>query len=365
MDIQGFNNEETFNKYYRGHHHGLFFWLRNSRMIALPQSLLPALLAVAVCWNSPTFTWWIAVLAVLGVCIGHLGMNLADDYYDFSRDSRIRSTLSQTSVRARMDKCTYITNGDATPKDLFRVMWIFLGVAGLLGASCALAQWWLHGFQSALNIAVYAVLGLLVGISYSGRPLQLCMYGLGELVIGLMFGPLLMLGLQSACCGVAFSWPMAVLSLAVGLLVTNILFVHSVMEVAADGELDKMTFARLLLNIENRHGWQKRRLELTFVGLFAVLPFVLIGLGIVMDWWSAWYLLTLLTFPMAVYLIVSLSRFVQGLPTNDNPRWWMGPMPEFAIYKEAGMDWFLIRWLLARNIVMYWCLILIIVEIFV
>ena len=66
---------------------------------------------------------------------------------------------------------------------------------------------------------------------------------------------------------------------------------------------------------------------------------------------------------MSVYLIYSLTRFVNGLPTNDNPRWWMGPMTEFEIFKETGMDWFLIRWLLARNVVMYWCLILIVVTI--
>ena len=76
-------------------------------------------------------------------------------------------------------------------------------------------------------------------------------------------------------------------------------------------------------------------------------------------------MLTLLTLPMSIYLIYSLQRFVNGLPTNDTPRWWMGPMTEFEIFKETGMDWFLIRWLLARNVVMYWCLILIIVQIIV
>ncbi len=346
--------DQATEQYYRGHHKGIFFWIRNSRAIALPQSALPAGLAIAMCANQPTFVWWTAILTFLGICVGHLGMNLADDYYDFLRDSRIRSTLSATSVRARLDKCRYITSGDATVEDLRRAMIRFFAIATLLGAAAIVGQAVVNGIESAIYPCVYALLGLGLGLSYSGRPLQLCMHGLGELVIGTMFGPLLMLGMQSAVCGIAFSWPVAVMGTAIGLLVTNIVYVHSVMEVAADGELDKMTFARLLYR-------QTRTPELVMVGLFAMLPFALIGLGIVLRWWSAWTLLTLLTLPMSIYLIYSLYRFVHHLPTNDNPRWWFGPMTEFQIYKEAGMDWFLIRWLLARNVVMYICLILIIV----
>lgn len=282
-------------------------------------------------------------------------MNLADDYYDFCRDSRIRSTLSQTSIRARMDKCSYITNGDATIDDLRHAMTIFLAIAGTLGLAAVLAQWYIHGFLSAVAVALYALIGLGLGISYSGHPLQLCMHGLGEPVIGMMFGPLLMLGMQAAACGTFFSWPVVWMGIAVGLLVTNILYVHSVMEVQADGELDKMTLARLLYR-------EDRRPEIIAVVLFALLPYLIIGIGGALGWWSWWMLLTLLTLPMAVYLIRSLYRFVHGLPTNDVPQWWMGPMTEFKIFQEAGMDWFLIRWLLARNIVMYFCLIAMIVS---
>ena len=142
--------QESFEKYYRGHHKGLFFWIRNSRAIALPQSALPALLAIVLCIGQPGFVWWIAILAFLGVCIGHLGLNLADDYYDYRRDSRIRSTLSKSSIRARLDKCTYINNGDATIDDLRHAMIVFLAIAGGFGCLCVLAQFLLNGWQSAL-----------------------------------------------------------------------------------------------------------------------------------------------------------------------------------------------------------------------
>lgn len=58
------------------------------------------------------------ILAVIGVGIVHLGMNLADDYFDYKQgipNQQIRSTLAaQGSVRARMYKCSYIQSGEAT-----------------------------------------------------------------------------------------------------------------------------------------------------------------------------------------------------------------------------------------------------------
>lgn len=346
--------QDTYQQYYHNRHKGVFFWIRNARAISLPQSLLPACLAMVMCMHMPFFHWSIAILAVAGVVMGHLGMNLADDYYDYLRDNRIRSTLSSKSVRARLDKCAYIQSGDATINDLHRAMLIFLGIAGLLGIACIVIRGILYDFSSTLPVVGYALLGLAMGINYSGGRFQLAMHGWGELVIGFMFGPCLMLGMQAACTGVAFTWPMFCMSMAIGFLVTNIVYVHSVMEVDADRELDKRTLAHRLYT-------PSRTYELIMVGLFGLMPYLIIFLGIIMGWYSPWFLLTLLTLPMAVYLLISLSRFLQGLPTNDNPRWWMGPMTEFHIFRDAGLDWFLIRWLLARNIVMYFSLILILV----
>ena len=236
-----------------------------------------------------------------------------------------------------------------------------------MGAITFIAQWLMHGWQAAMGIVVYAVIGLIVGINYSGKPLELGFHGLGELVIGLMFGPLLMLGVQAALTGTPFSWQMLCMSVGIGCMVTNIVYVHSVMEVNADAELGKMTFARLLFEAKKRKGDEARgkRLMIVFIGLFAIIPFVMLGLGIGLGWWSPWYLLTLVTLPMSIYLIHSTRLFAYGLPRNDTPHWWMGPMGNWEGYKKAGIDWFLYRWLLARNICTFFCLILMIVHIVV
>ena len=329
------------------------FWIKNARNIALPQSLLPCLTAIVLCIGEEGFVWWLALPILLGICSAHLGMNLADDYFDYKHDSRTRADISSTSVRARMEKCHYLGEGKATVSQLGWAIVGFLAFAALMGATAFVAQWLIHGWQAAMGIVIYAVLGLFVGINYSGKPLELGYHGFGELVIGLMFGPLNMLGVQAALTGAPFSWQMLCMSVGIGCMVTNIVYVHSVMEVNADAELGKMTFARLLKN---------KAAMVIFIGFFAMMPFVMLGLGIAMGWWSAWYLFTLATLPMSIYLIHSTRLFAYGLPRNDTPYWWMGPMGEWDKYKAAGIDWFLYRWLLARNICTFFCLILMIVH---
>lgn len=340
------------------------FWIKNARSISLPQSALPCLTAIVLCIGQEDFVWWLALPVLLGICAAHLGMNLADDYFDYKHDSRTRADISSTSVRARMEKCHYLGEGKATVSQLGWAIVGFLGFAALMGALAFVAQWALHGWQAAMGIVIYAVLGLVVGINYSGKPLELGYHGLGELVIGLMFGPLNMLGVQAALTGAPFSWQMLCMSVGIGCMVTNIVYVHSVMEVNADAELGKMTFARLLFEAKRRKGEEAKgkRLMVLFIGLFAIMPFILLGLGIILGWWSAWYLLTLATLPMSVYLIHSTRLFAYGLPRNDTPYWWMGPMGEWDKYKAASIDWFLYRWLLARNICTFFCLILMVVH---
>ena len=331
----------------------IVFWIKNARSISLPQSALPCLTAIVLCIGQEGFLWWLALPILLGICSAHLGMNLADDYFDYKHDSRTRADISSTSVRARMEKCHYLGEGKATVSQLGWAIVGFLAFAALMGATAFVAQWLIHGWQAAMGIVIYAVLGLFVGINYSGKPLELGYHGFGELVIGLMFGPLNMLGVQAALTGAPFSWQMLCMSVGIGCMVTNIVYVHSVMEVNADAELGKMTFARLL---------RSKAAMVIFIGLFAMMPFVMLGLGIALGWWSAWYLLTLATLPMSIYLIHSTRLFAYGLPRNDTPYWWMGPMGEWDKYKAAGIDWFLYRWLLARNICTFFCLILMIVH---
>ena len=60
-------------------------------------------------------------------------------------------------------------------------------------------------------------------------------------------------------------------------------------------------------------------------------------------------------------------QFVKGADFEkelEHPSRMLGPMPkDWAGIRKAGLDWFLIRWMTARNIVSDFCLSLIVVKI--
>ena len=324
----------------------LKFWIKNARDIALPQSILPALLAVSMAAVHPDFSWWPALVALFGVVCAHLGFNLADDYFDYRHnDVEARKKVTAEGFRTHMEKCHYIESGEATPKELLMAMCAFLAVAGVAGG----VVWWLRGWP----VAVLTLAGLLLGISYSGKPLELGYHGLGELVIGVMFGPLLMIGMQFAACGV-FDDKIVWVSAAVGLLVTNIVYSHAVLDLKADAQAGKMTFARLL---------RTRGAMLSFSGLFNLMPFAILIVGVAVGQLHWAYLSVLPLLPMSIYLIYSLAAHLNDKTIPFEPRWWMGPMGNFELYRRHNMDWFLIRWLVARNLVTFFCLVLAVVNV--
>lgn len=324
----------------------LKFWIKNARDIALPQSILPALLAVSMAAVHPDFSWWPALVALFGVVCAHLGFNLADDYFDYRHnDVEARKKVTAEGFRTHMEKCHYIESGEATPKELLMAMCAFLAVAGVAGG----VVWWFRGWP----VAVLALAGLLLGISYSGKPLELGYHGLGELVIGVMFGPLLMIGMQFAACGV-FDSKIVWVSAAVGLLVTNIVYSHAVLDLKADAQAGKMTFARLL---------RTRGAMLSFSGVFNLMPFAILIVGVAVGQLHWAYLSVLPLLPMGIYLIYSLAAHLNDKTIPFEPRWWMGPMGNFELYRRHNMDWFLIRWLVARNLVTFFCLVLAVVNV--
>ncbi|MDR1742702.1 MAG: prenyltransferase, partial [Dysgonamonadaceae bacterium] len=79
------------------------FWFHNSRPQALPQSMLPALLALCLASAADGFSLWLGLLAVVGVFFGHLGLNLFDDYFDYVKKKQdYREAMVHEGFRARI-----------------------------------------------------------------------------------------------------------------------------------------------------------------------------------------------------------------------------------------------------------------------
>jgi 1,4-dihydroxy-2-naphthoate octaprenyltransferase len=316
----------------------IYFWLKNARCIALPQSVLPAILAVCMAYNQVDFSFFYAILAVFGVIFTHLSMNLFDDYFDDKNQNiQIRNELADNKIISRIGKCDYLITKRATPKQLLFAATVFLFFAIVLGGII---------FLHRGNIILYlALMGGFLGLFYSAKPFCLSYRGMGEIVVGTVFGYLLMTGVFYASCG-TYTHVIGFVSASVGLLVTNILFTHSIMDYQPDKYTGKKTLAIL---IRSRKGmfWASSVLNL--------LPFLLMGYGIVFHYLSFWYLLTFLSLPLAVYLIYLISIFFRNPKKKIKPQFWMGTMERWDKITQSGIDWFMIRWYLARNLTVFFC----------
>lgn len=321
------------------------FWLKNARPISLPQSMLPALTAVALSVGGAEFNWIAAVASIFGVMFLHLGLNLLDDWFDYKAGSaEARSKVTNEGFRGRMTKYPYLTSGQATHSQLLKAVLVFLLLAALMGAVVMAVRGW--------NIIWWVIAGLIIGVSYSGGPLKLGFRGLGELVIFLMFGPLLITGVYYAITG-TLDWKMIYLSIAIGLLVTNIVYSHSVLDAAPDAKMGKKTMAHLMGSPEG---------QIAFSAALNIIPYAIVVIAVVCGLMHPAYLAVLLVLPVSLWLVWSLNEFVHGREIVAEPKIWMGPMGNFDRFRQIGLDWFIIRWLTARNIVMFFCMILIVVN---
>jgi 1,4-dihydroxy-2-naphthoate octaprenyltransferase len=320
------------------------FWLKNARSVALPQSFLPACLALCMASRWEGFSLVPALAAVAGVTAGHLSVNLFDDYFDYRvRKPDHRDRMQHRGIRARILKCAYLTSGDATPGQLLAACCAFGAVALAAGFIVYLYR----GNVILLLAAVTAVLGLF----YSAPPLRLSYHGLGEALVGFMFGPLSMSGIFFASCG-ALDSSVLFVSVPVGLLVANIVYTHAIMDCEPDKEVGKMTLAVLLKT--------KRRM-LSCLLLLLVAAFAGIVSGVASGTLSPCYLLALLTLPMAAELFYLMIEFVRHPQRNFTlPRFRIGPVGDRQRQRirAAGIDWFMIRWLLARNLLAFFCILL-------
>lgn len=321
----------------------ILFWLRNARIVALPQSLLPAITALCLAIGTEKFSIALGLLAIFGVIFAHLSANLLDDYFDYVNDKNIqREKLAESKSFVRTEKSPYLYSGEVSPKKLFAVATFFAFIALLFGTVIFATR----GF-SPLIIALIA--GFL-GFFYSAEPIKFCYRGLGELITGVIFGPLLMSGVYYAAAG-NFSpiiWP---ISIIVGILVTNILFTHSIMDYNPDVEVGKKTLAGIL---------KSPKLNLSASAIFNFLPYIIIVIAVILNILPIFYLFTFIVLPRSIYLFYLLYEFYYNPTKKFEKKRWLGPMENWDKIEEHNLQWFAIRWYLSRNITQLFCLIVII-----
>ncbi len=193
-------------------------WWQASRPFAYTASVTPMLLGAVLAWymNTGPVSWWLLPFIIAAGVFYHAGANMVSDHFDYKRGVDRYRTMGGSRV---------LTDGYLAPKAVLRGGVILFALGTLLGL-------WMVTFRG-MPLLWLGVAGLVGGFFYGGWPIEFKYRGLGETVIFILFGPLMVIGSYYVLTG-SFSRDVVLISLPVGFLVAAIVQANNLRDIADD-----------------------------------------------------------------------------------------------------------------------------------
>lgn len=274
-------------------------WLKAARAPFLTATVVPVVLGAAAAWSgTERFNLFNFLLTLMGIVFIHTGTNIANDYFDHkTRNDWLNKNPTPFSGGSRVIQERLIS-----PKGVL----MFSLTCFMLGSLIGL---WIN-HRLGTNVVLYmGIVGVFCGFFYTAFPVRIGYTGFGELIVGLCFGPLVVMGSYYAQA-LDFSWAALWASIPVGILIGLVLYINEFPDYDADKAVNKRTAVVTL-------GKEKAvRLYLFLLGL----TYVFIIAGAVFKIMPAYTLISLFTAPLAFKAaIVSKKNFdkvLELLPAN-------------------------------------------------
>jgi 1,4-dihydroxy-2-naphthoate octaprenyltransferase len=249
-------------------------WLLATRPKTLPAAVAPVIVASALAYADHGFSLLPAMAALSVALLMQIGVNLANDYFDFKKGIDTEDRLGPIRV----------TQSGLIPPARVKTTMLIIFVMTLL-----------PGFYLVARCGWPAVIiggaSILAALAYSGGPYPLASHALGDLCVFVFFGLV-------AVCGTYYVQTLELRSMVVllgvveGFLITAILAVNNLRDIRTDRRAGKRTLAVMI-------GDRGARLEYTALQVGAyTLPAI---------FWldaqsSVWILLPTLSLPLAIRL---------------------------------------------------------------
>ncbi len=204
-------------------------WARAVRPFSFTGSVLPvAVAAVLARYAGQPVRWELLAPVALGVVLIHAATNLVSDAADFRRGVDRADTLGGSGV---------LVEGLLRPGAAFRAGLAMFALAGLVGVGLL----WARG----LGVLGFGLAGVVGGYFYGGRSGGYKYYALGDPLVFLLMGPLLVLGAYFVLTGTLTVAALGV-SVPVGFLVTAILCANNIRDIPDDQGSNVRTIANLM-----------------------------------------------------------------------------------------------------------------------
>ena len=267
------------------------------------------------------------IISLLGIILLHAGVNVFDDVVDYYREKvAIDKGLKQT-FNFQKGKCACILDG-SIPFDKYCILTFILFLFPLF---IAIYFFSIYGVQLLPIIIPTMLLCLLY-------PILGCL-GLGEVIVAIVFSPLLYLGVFYVMTGF-YSLDILLISISTGLLSVAVLHNHMLLDFKFDKANRKITLCRFC-KTEQR--------ALLLLGGIVVGAFLNIIISVIFFKLSLFYLLTLMCIPTAITLYNVMTIHVTNPDEKIEPNIFMGNVKEIEKFPEEQRS-FLIKFLIVRNL---------------
>lgn len=262
-----------------------YFFYVASRGYSLPTSLTGWLVCFAFClqYNANILN---GLIAVVGIICAHLGTNLFDDCID-----------TITKVPKQKCKTEYLDKNIFSLKFIIIATLIYFFIAGCTGLYFTL--------KIGLKVPVIAFIAAIIILLYP----RLNHYALGEAAVMTTYGPLLFAGTSLVMTGVISANALLV-SIPVALLISNLLFVHSIMDYPFDKENNKKTLPVRLGRPYNS------LYVLAFSGLLATVIHLLLVIKNILPIFSVFAIIPIILY--YIQAIKQLKNYIKAFSHKEN-----------------------------------------------
>ncbi len=322
----------------------ILIWKLALRAYSLPISvmswLVPFLYAILDGGNIVN-----GLIALLGIITMHLGTNIFDDAVDYVREDREIKKGIKKNFNFQKGKCECIFKGLLTIKQYFSAVFVLYFISFLIGTYFI--------YTKGTDLLFIIIPSLILCILY---PLLGCL-GFGEVIVAVIFSPLLYLGVYFVMTG-EFSFNILILSISTGLLSVAVLHNHMLLDFNYDTENRKTTLCRLCKT-------QKKALYL--LGLIITGAYANIIIWIYFGHLSIYYLIILFSIPTAVTLYKVMTIHIKNPDKEIKRSIFMGSLKELE-KTEAEQQNFMIKFIIVRNLLSFFtallCIAIILTVIF-
>jgi 1,4-dihydroxy-2-naphthoate octaprenyltransferase len=274
-------------------------WLYITRSPFLTATIVPVLLgAILAQSQTSTLNVGVLLLTLLGASLAHLGVNTANDYFDWKSGA---DQLNEDYVIPYSGGSRMIQLGVISPQGMLRTSIILFGLGAIVGAYLATT------LQIWPQIGILALSGAAIGFLYTAPPIRLVARGLGELGIMIAFGPLLVAG--AAAVQIGFIEPIYLLAgIPTGLLTVAIVWINQFPDIKGDAASNKRTLV-VRLGLDRSRWAYVMMVTLTYISITTLVALLILPLGA---------LAGLITIPLAFYFIRKLFADYKSRAIKDS-----------------------------------------------